>query len=144
MAHDNWMADADRFLHPVTSCDATFWDRWAAVRFVDDQLLGRCQLERALLDELRAFLVPEMRERLALQSDRLVRLLAAFREVGRQRDSARELAHIARQLLDALRLWYAEIELAAGGIRRADVSKEGVRLLAELNPMRCGWAEACS
>jgi hypothetical protein len=141
-AHDNWMADADRFLVPVADAHATFWERWAAVRYVEDQLVDRFQLERRLLDELRAFLTPEIKERLGMQVERLSRLLADFRRLGRERARARELAHTTRELLDALRLWYAEIELAAGGIRVNDVSSGGIRLLAEFNLARCGWADA--
>jgi tRNA nucleotidyltransferase/poly(A) polymerase len=142
VAHDNWMADGDRFLLPVADADATFWERWAAVRYVDDQLQERFHLERALLEALRAFLTPEMNERLWMQADRLTRLLGEFARLGRQRESARELARNTRELLDALRLWYAEIELAAGGIRYSDLSREGIRLLGGLNPARCGWADA--
>jgi hypothetical protein len=142
VAHDNWMADGDRFLRPVADADATFWERWAALRYVEDQLLERFHLERALLEELRAFLPPEIRERLWMQADRLTRLLGEFNRLGRQRESARELAHTTRELLDAQRLWYAEIEFGAGGIRGSDLSREGLRLLADLNPTRCGWADA--
>lgn len=142
VAHDNWMADADRFLLPLTNVDATFWERWAAVRYVEEQLLGRFQLEQALLQELHPFVIAEIRERLWMQADRLIHILEEFKRLGRQRQSARELAHTARDLIEALRLWYAEIEFAAGGIRWSDMSREGVRLLAELNPRRCGWADA--
>ena len=141
-AHDNWMTDADSFLLPVTNSDATFWERWGALRYVQEQLLERLHLERNLLEELRAFLTPELKERLWMQADRLTRLLGEFDRLGRQRESARELAHTTRELIDALRLWYAEIEFAAGGIRRNDLSREGARLLAELNSTRCGWADA--
>jgi hypothetical protein len=142
VAHDNWMADGDRFLQPVADADATFWERLAAVRYVDDQLLHRFHLERALLKELHAFLTAEMNERLWIQADRLTRLLETFGRLGRQRESARELARTTHAILEALRLWYAEIELAASGIRWSDLSREGIRLLGELNPARCGWADA--
>ena len=141
VAHDNWMADGDRFLRPVADADATFWERWAAIRHVDDHLLERFHLERGVTEELRAFLTPEIRERLWMQADRLTRLLGEFTRLGRQRESARELARTTRELLEALRLWYAEIELGAGDIRCSDVSPEGIHLLAELNPTRCGWAD---
>jgi hypothetical protein len=143
-AHDNWMADADRFLLAVADADATFWERWGAVRYVEDGLLDRFQLERRLLDELRAFLTPEVKERLGMQVDRLSRLLADFRRLGRERARARELARTTRELVDALRLWYAEIEFGAGGIQWNDVSSEGIRLLAEFNLARCGWADGNS
>lgn len=141
-AHDNWMADADRFLLPVADANATFWERWGAVRYVEDSLLDRFQLERRLLDELRAFLSPEIKERLGMQADRLSRLSADFRRLGRERARARELAHTTRELLDALRLWYAEIEFAAGGIQWSDVRRDGIHLLTEFNSARCGWADA--
>jgi hypothetical protein len=140
--HDNWMVDADRFLLPVTDTDATFWSRWAAVRYVEEQLAARVDSERTLLLHLRAFFPAEVRERLGMQAERLVRLVDNFNRVGRQRDSAREVAHTARELTEVLRLWYAEIEFAASGIRVADVSSEVIHLLAELNPSRCGWADA--
>ena len=60
----------------------------------------------------------------------------------RARLAIRLRAHTTRQLIEALRLWYAEIEFAAGGIQRADLSREGARLLTELNSARCGWADA--
>jgi hypothetical protein len=141
-AHDNWMADADRFLGPVIDTNATFWERWAAVRYVDEQLASRFQAERKLLQQLRAFLPAEIRERLGMQAERLSRLIEDFSRVGRQRESAREVSHTARELTEALRLWYAEIELNAGRIHLADVSRDGIRVLGELNPARCGWADA--
>jgi hypothetical protein len=112
------------------------------VRYVQEQLLDRVAMERALLEELQAFVTPELKERLWLQADRLGRFLGEFGRLGQQRESARELAHVTRELIEALRIWYAEIELALGGVRSSDVSGEGHRLLAELNPSRCGWAEA--
>ena len=109
---------------------------------MDDQLLHRFHLEQALLEELHAFVTTEMNERLWMQADSLTRLLAEFTRLGWQRESARELARTTREILAALRLWYAEIELAAGEIRGSDLSREGLRLLAEFNPARCGWADA--
>ena len=141
-AHDNWMADADRFLAPVIDTNATFWDRWSAVRYVEEQLASRFESERQLLQQLRAFLPAEVREQLAMQAERLSRLIDDFNRVGRQRESAREVSHTARNLTEALRLWYAEIELHVGGIHLADVGRDGIKLLSDLNPARCGWADA--
>jgi anaerobic selenocysteine-containing dehydrogenase len=142
VTHDHWMTDADRFLLPVTSADATFWERWGAMRYLNEHLRGQFQLEWQLLEQLRAFLPGEMRERLWMQAERLERLFEELGRLGRQRESAREVAHTARKVLEALRLWYAEIELAAGGIRWTDVNKEGLRLLTQLSCTRCGWADA--
>ena len=138
-AHDNWMADAARFLNPVTDKEATFWERWAAVRYVEEQLATRLGSERALLHQLRAFLPPEITKRLRMQAERLSVLVENFNRVGRQRESAREVALTARELTEALRLWYAEIEYAVGGIHLADVGSDELQLLDALNPARCGW-----
>ena len=77
-----------------------------------------------------------------MQAERLSKLIDDFNRVGRQRESAREVSQTARNLTEALRLWYAEIELHAGGIHLADVGRDGIRLLSELNSARCGWADA--
>ena len=141
-AHDNWMADAARFLNPVTDKEATFWQRWAAVRYVEEQLPARLESERALLQQLRALLPAEITKRLHMQAERLSALVEHFNRVGRQRESAREVARTAWELTEALRLWYAEIEYAVGGIHLADVGRDELRLLDGLNPARCGWADA--
>ena len=140
--HDNWMADAARFLNPVTDKEATFWERWAAVRYVEEQLAMRVGSERALLHQLRAFLAPEIMKRLRVQAERVSTLVENFKRVGRQRESAREVAHTARELAEALRLWYAEIEYAVGGIHVAALGRDELRLLDGLNPARCGWYDA--
>ena len=130
--HDDWMADADGFLVPITDPNATFWERWAAVRYAGDLFQERFKLEEAFLKELHPFLTPELNERLWMQVDRLGRLHRDLIYLAHERGSARELAHKARELLEALRLWYAEIELALTATRESDLGVEGARLLAEL------------
>jgi hypothetical protein len=141
-AHDLWMAEADIALGPVTDPLATFFQRWTAVRYLWDQFAARFSLEQELLKELHSFVMPGLRERLGMQENRLARLQHDLDRLAHQRGTAREVARKSRDLLEALRLWYAEIEFAAGEIRRNDLSREGLRLLADLNPNRCGWADA--
>ena len=112
------------------------------MRYVEEQLPGRINSERALLQQLHAFLPPEIEKRLRMQAERLSVLVEKFNRVGRQRESARELALTARELSEALRLWYAEIEYALGGIHLADIGRDECRLLDGLNPARCGWGDA--
>ena len=130
--HDRWMAEADKIIGPVTDPDATFMQRWAAVRYVWDELPVRLQLEQELLDELHPFISAEIRARLSMQLDRLHRLHREFDGLAHRSSTARELARTARALLEALRLWYAEIEFAAGEIRRADVGDAAASLLEDL------------
>jgi hypothetical protein len=139
--HDRWMAEADGALDPVTDPQATFFQRWTAVRYLWDQFAERFMLEQELIQELHAFIPLEIRERLAMQMDRVNRLHQDLDRLAHQRGVARELARTTRALLEALRLWYAEIEFAAGGIRQEDTSPDVHRLLESLNGQ--SWFKAC-
>ena len=128
-AHDRWMADCDVALGPVTDRDATFLQRWAAVRYVSETFVERFHLEQELLEELRPFILPEVRERLWMQVERLTRLQENLERLARQRGSAREISYCARELLEALRLWYAEIEFAVGELPQIEIGQRANRLL---------------
>jgi hypothetical protein len=130
--HDAWMADADRVLEPMMHWEATFWDRWTAVNYLREQFPERLRLEQELLTELHAFLTPELNERLRMQIERLARLHHDLEQLGQRRTPASEMARAVRELLEALRLWYAEIELAAGGIRRKDIGTQADQLLGRI------------
>ena len=130
--HDRWMSEADKMLGPVTEPDATFMQRWAAVRYVADELPGRLQLEQELLEDLHPFIPAEIRERLSMQLDRLHHLHRDVDGLAHRTGTARELARTVRALLEALRLWYAEIEFALGELERADIGYAASALLERL------------
>ena len=130
--HDTWMADADQTLEPMTRRDATFWERWAAVNYLREQFPERLRVEQDLVTELHAFLTAEFNERLRLQVERLARLHQDVRQLSQRRVPAAEMAAAVSSLLEALRLWYAEVELAAGGIKRKDLGTRATRLLDRL------------
>jgi hypothetical protein len=130
--HDSWMADADQTLEPMMHRDATFWQRWAAVNFLREQFPERLDLERELLTELHAFLTPELNERLRMQIERLQHLHRDLEQLNQRRATAQETAVAVRELLEALRLWYAEIEFAASGVRREDLGSRARRQLDRL------------
>lgn len=132
--HDTWMGEADQTLAPLVRNEATFWDRWAAVNYLRDQFPERARVEQELLTELHAFFTPEINERLRMQIERLTRLHAEVEQVSECRASARQMASAVRELLEALRLWYAEIELAVDAIHRKDLGARAARLLARLDP----------
>jgi len=87
---------------------------------------------RMTLLELHAFLTAELNERLRMQIERLVRLHHDLEQLSQQRTPASEMARAVRELLEALRLWYAEIELAAGGIHRKDIGTQADQLLGRI------------
>lgn len=130
--HDAWMADADQALAPMTGPIPSFLERWTAMDYFGSLFPERFQLEQALVRELESFFIPEMKERLWMQLDRLMRLQSDLEQLTRQRSAARDVAHTVRQLLEALRLWYAELEFAAGGICRNDMSATACTLLEQM------------
>jgi hypothetical protein len=143
VVHDNWMADADRFVLLVTNVDATFWERWDAVSYLAERFPARVRLERALSSELQAFLSTDDAERLDLQSERLMWLHRECDRLGREPRMAREFASRMKELLEAVRLWCAEFELATGHIPEAAANEEVMRILGRMSGCDIpGWAVA--
>jgi hypothetical protein len=131
-AHKIWIRETNRFLLPVFAREAPFWERWTAVRYMADQFLGQYHLERTLVDELRPFLPPDIADSLTRDGERIGRLQCELDRVGRRRGTAHTVSVISRRLLHLLRSWCADIEAAAGRIRRDLLPAEGNRLVAEL------------
>jgi hypothetical protein len=130
--HDAWVREAEAFLHPAESTEADFWTRWGAVRYLSDDFRGHYRLERRLLEELRAFLPPEVSDRLARQSERVALEQLELDRLGRRRGTGEEVAGRTRSLLEQLRLWLAEIEGAVTGIYPGDLPEQATSLLALL------------
>ena len=130
--HDAWVEEARCFLEPALEPGTDFWTRWAAVRYIADDFQEQYQRERALVDELRPFVHPDVAERLRGEGDRVFRLRLELDRMGRRRVTAAEFAAAARRLLDRLAVWCAEIELATAGITRGSLPAEGAELLAHL------------
>ena len=112
--HDAWMGEASRFFEAFMSPEATFWERWAAVNYLRSQFPERLDGEQQLLTQLQPLLRPAVRETLRMQADRVIRLHQELQRLSDRRARAMEMARVTRGLLEALRLWYAEVELALG------------------------------
>jgi len=131
-AHEIWIRETSRFLLPILVPEAPFWNRWTAVRYLADQFLEQYRRERALLDEVRPFLPPDIAERLTQDGERIGRLQCELDRVGRRRGTAHMVSGVSRELLQLLRAWCADIEEAAGQIPQDLLPEEGNRLVAEL------------
>jgi hypothetical protein len=112
--------------------EVTFVQRWGAVRFVSEQLQERCRQEAALLEELQDLLSRAELDRLRRQGGRIARLRQDVERLARGRCTGRDLAHAAQELIQALRLWYAEIEFS---LRDTPVSSIGARASQILNQL---------
>ena len=116
--HNAWLAEIHRGLDSATDPASDFWARWVAVRYICDDFQTRYQRERALVDELRPFLLPDAAERLQVEGDRVFHLRLQLDRIGRRRGTAIEFAAGAHELLEQVAVWCAEIELAARGMTR--------------------------
>lgn len=132
VAHDSWIRETNEFLFPITRREASFWNRWTAVRYLADQFMGQYRRERALVAVLRPLLAPEVGERLVQQGQRIGALQDAIDRLGRKRGTGGTVLVIGRGLLASLRDWCREIEAAAGPIPREMLPEQGHRLIAEL------------
>ncbi len=142
--HDEWINEARQFLLPATAADAPFWDRWSAVRYLNDQYMDRYRAEQELVAELRPFIPVREHEMLTGGGERLVRLWLALDRVGRRRGTALEFARATSDLLKALELWCAEIEHAGSRVETDALPPEARRLLDHLvaSPRMCSLATA--
>jgi hypothetical protein len=131
-AHEVWINEASSYLMPVIAPEAGFWERWTAVRYLADQFQAQFERERALLDELRPFLPPEVVERLNDLARRLAERQQQLDRIGRRRGTARTVAVAARALLQDLKTWCAELEATAGRLSRDLLPESATRLLADL------------
>ena len=131
-AHEIWVREADRYLLPVATQEAPFWNRWTTVRYLADQFMAQYRRECALLLELHSFLTPDVAERLTLDGDRIGGLVAELDRVGRRRGSAQTVSVVSQRLLSAVRAWCADIEAAAGSIPLDLLTPEGRESLLDL------------
>lgn len=130
--HDHWMERIARLLAPATMPRATFWDRWAAVRFLADQFEDRFRLELELVESLASRLTPSTRARLAAARAGLDRTRAELMAAGRRQGRAAEVVLLARRFLDQTRRWCASLELATASMHPDDLPERSQELLARL------------
>lgn len=130
--HDGWVEEVRRFLVPATTPDAPFWDRWSAVRYLNDQFLAHFTMQRTLLAELRPLTQPHHLDGIDAGAERVARLRLGLDRIGRRRGTAAEFALMADELLAALEQWCAEIELAVRHVDAEHLPDNVARILAHL------------
>jgi hypothetical protein len=127
--HDAWIDEAGQLLMPPTPPHADAWDRWAAIRYLNEGLVNRLRSERGLVRELRSFLTLREAVNLGAREEQVGRLALALDRVARRRGSTAEFAAVAVEFLTALSMWCAEIELAGRHVRFDSLPSETQRKL---------------
>src|SRR5690348_11421039 len=84
-AHHTWIGEAESYLTPIAVPDASFWERWTAVRYIADQFAQQYRRESILLNELRPVLKSDIAEPLSGQGQRIGQLWRELDQVGRRR-----------------------------------------------------------
>lgn len=130
--HDEWIEEARQFLLPATLADASFWDRWSAVRYLNDQYTERHRAESELVAELGPFVPARDHDMLIAGRERVAELRLALDRVGRRRVSASEFARAVSHFLRALEFWCAEIEAAVSRVEADALTPEAQRVLDHL------------
>jgi hypothetical protein len=130
--HDIWIHQIESYTSSAVAPEATFWNRWTAVRYLADEFQSQYQRERALLEELGPFLSSGAIQSLAEEADRILQLHRLVDSVGRRRGTAKTLSVFTRKLLDAVLRWCGDFELTTGEISRDSLGGQAQQVLAEL------------
>jgi len=125
--HDAWMSDASQLLEPLMQSGTSFLDRWAAMNYLTDRLPERLTLEQTLLRTLDCSLSLEVRNQVWNQANRVMRLHAELQQLSDEPFPATDVARATRVFLEALRLWFAEVELATHSLPWEDLSTSAKR-----------------
>lgn len=117
-----WLVGARQHLSPACAPHSSFWDRWAAVRYLADPFAEPYRQSGELLDALLESLDPRTAGRLV--DDRLAidQLRADLEQIGRERGNAVAAAAIACSLLATLQRWCRGMEDAVRALEPGKVS----------------------
>jgi hypothetical protein len=130
--HDRWIEQMNRLLAPAMVPQATFWDRWGAVRYLIDQFEDRFRLECALMDSLAGWLSRSEFVHLSTIRAVLERTRTDLIALGRRRGTGMVVAAFAEEILNQAKLWCAQLELATRNLRRCELSAESQRVVEHL------------
>jgi hypothetical protein len=131
-AHEAWIEEARHLLAPASAPGAPEWERWPVARWLNDRFVRRFLAERALVNELRPHLTVREDEMIGIATDRVAQLRLVLDRLAWRGGGAAEFGALGQGLLQALEMWFADIELAARRIRCRYLSRQARRLLEEV------------
>jgi hypothetical protein len=135
--HVDWIRVTRRTLEPVLASQATFWDRWTAIRYLADPFDQHYCREVALIGSMLPLLPAATAARLTTLTEALESARSQLDLLGRRRGVARAASVVTREFLDLFQLWCAEVEEALDKVRCDALPGRSERLLA-------AWEEAAS
>lgn len=129
--HRDWAACVARACAPALLGTSTIWDRWSAVRYLNDAFQEQLGQERELIRRLPR-IDSQTRERLAAVFETLERLRARIDSAGRRHHTGGLVTVLLKNLLEQLDAWCAATEHVAGSIPLALLPDQALDLLIEI------------
>jgi hypothetical protein len=131
-AHEIWIDHTERYLIPVIVTEASFWERWTAVRYLADEFSAQLRRESALLEELRSFLAEGAADQLLEDGARIGQLQQELDRLGRRRGTGYTVSVAARKLLELVRAWCTDFEAAAWHTDLSALPDEALQPIGDL------------
>jgi hypothetical protein len=131
--HRHWLAQVAQVLEPAIEAGASFWERWAAARFLCDQFEGRYRLECELMESLAPLLPAHEVTQLEAERETVERLRATLIAAGRRQLGGPLVSSLSRVLLRQLRQWCGRLEVAAQGLMFEELPPDARTHLSRLD-----------
>jgi hypothetical protein len=127
-----WLDEVRQHLSPACAPHSSFWDRWAAVRYLADPFVEPYRLSGELFDALLESLDRGTAGRLADDRVAIDQLREDFDRIGRERGNTVAAAAIACSLLATLQRWCRGMEEAIRAVGPGRLSAQARDTLARL------------
>jgi hypothetical protein len=135
--HEEWISTVHRAVAPALLGSASIWDRWTAVRYLEDQFAARLEQERKLVRHVPG-LEPGALARIAAGFESLERIRVRIVAAGPRRHTGGVVMLLLRNLLELTADWCVAIEMAAYRVPLAELPTEAVQILNDLQPQAKG------
>ena len=133
-----WLDEVREHLSPACAPHSSFWDRWAAVRYLADGFVEPYKLSGELLDALLEGLDARTAGRLVDDRQAIDHLREDLDQIGRERGNAVAAAGIACSMLATLQRWCRGMEDAVRALEPDKVSTQVRDTLARLTMLGAG------
>jgi hypothetical protein len=129
--HDDWLRDVRTEVAPALGPDASSWQRFAAVRYLDTTFQRRLRAEADAVEGLACVTSPRRGTALLAAAQLLDLLRHEVGELSQASASQQLVPPLLRLLVQQLEHWCADVEVALGWMRRDSMSPESLdRFLA--------------
>jgi hypothetical protein len=124
--HDGWLADVRAEIGPALGPDATSWQRFAAVRYLDTIFHLRLRREVEAVEALACVTAPRRGTALLAAAQLIDLLRHEIGELSQAPASQQLVPPLVKLLVQQLEHWCADVEVALGWMRRDSMAPEAL------------------